>query len=88
MQPSIILLFNIYLIFFQILLKDLNDKPVTTVNEKIQVCIKARTKYELALRLLHCWNYSTDFSAQIVFTLPPLSQPQNIQLILITVITE
>lgn len=68
----------------KILLRSPNGKPVTTVDEKIQVCIKIRSKYELAMRLIHCWNYTSDFSAQVVFTLPPLPQPQNIQLIVIT----
>lgn len=68
----------------KIMLKGLDGFPVTTVDEKIQVCVKTRSRYQLAMRLLNCWNYTSDFSGQVVFTLPPLPQPQDIQLIVIT----
>lgn len=70
---------------YQIMVRTLEGGPRVGVEEKIQVCVKARYRGQLAMKLLHCWNYTTDFNSQVVFALPNISDPLNVQLITLTV---
>lgn len=76
---------NLQCFGYQIIVRTLDGGPRVGVEEKIQVCVKARYRGQLAMKLLHCWNYTTDFNSQIVFALPNISDPLNVQLITLTV---
>uniref|UniRef100_A0A1B6KU32 TEP1-F n=1 Tax=Graphocephala atropunctata TaxID=36148 RepID=A0A1B6KU32_9HEMI len=66
-----------------VVMKTVTGRPRPTVGEKIQICVKVRYRGQLPMRLLNCWNYTTDFSSHVVFALPDIDDPFNLQLITI-----
>lgn len=67
------------------MVRTLEGVPRVGIEEKIHVCVKARYRGQLAMKLLHCWDYTTDFNSQVVFALTNISDPLNVQLITLTV---
>ncbi|XP_054279144.1 murinoglobulin-1-like [Macrosteles quadrilineatus] len=63
-----------------VMMKSMDSSARHAVGENIQVCVKVRYHNQV-MRLLHCWNYTTDFSSQVVFALPDIDEPYNVQII-------
>uniref|UniRef100_A0A1B6C939 TEP1-F n=1 Tax=Clastoptera arizonana TaxID=38151 RepID=A0A1B6C939_9HEMI len=63
-----------------LLLKE--DKSEVGAGIKIQLCLKVLLKGTTAMTSHGCWSYFSDFGSQVVFTLPFISKPQDIQMIM------
>ncbi|XP_046661617.1 pregnancy zone protein-like isoform X2 [Homalodisca vitripennis] len=66
-----------------VVMKTMEGRPRPIVGEKIQICVRVRHRGELGMRLLQCHNYTTDFSSHVVFALPEIDDPFNLELITI-----
>lgn len=60
-----------------------SSQPIVAVDLPIQICMKEGGLYGAVDR--QCWNYSTDYSSEVVFTLPP--RPNTTNLISLTAIS-
>lgn len=61
------------------------DDGEVGAGKKIQICVKILRKDSAAMNLQGCWSYTSDLGSQVVFTLPFLPQPQNVQMIMLVV---